>query len=293
MSVQMTLWGTPKFTSSPASGAGPSLSDLPASPTMRPSGPVPAPASPSVSPERAGGLTTSDISGPKCAASSRSAVLQSSLESRLQAALASTGSPLYDLTWKAWDMPSGPPICALRGSARRISDSVFTGAPWPTPCTQDGPHGGPNQGADRLPGAAALSGWPTPTTRDWKDGAADGTAPPNGLLGRVAWEAKGPAAITGWPTPCATDGSKADATAPVVWRRLMAGRQISASMAARLVGPARLTADGQMLIGSDAGTADGGRLSPEHSRWLMGYPGAWGSCAATVTPSSRRSRRRS
>ena len=281
MSVQMTLWGTPKFTSSPASGAGPSHSDLPASPTMRPSGPVPAPASPSVSPERAGGLTTSDISGPKCAASSRSAVLQSSLESRLQAALASTGSPLYDLTWKAWDMPSGPPICALRGSARRISDSVFTGAPWPTPCTQDGPHGGPNQGADRLPGAAALSGWPTPisndatgsthcysrgavalklpgaallagwptpTTRDWKDGAADGTAPPNGLLGRVAWEAKG---------------------------------------------PARLTADGRMLTGLDAGTADGGRLSPEHSRWLMGYPGAWDDCGATVMPSSRKSRRRS
>ena len=248
MSVQMTLWGTPKFTSSPASGAGPSLSDLPASPTMRPSGPVPVPASPLASPERAGGLTTSDISGPKCAASSRSAVLQSSLESRLQAALASTGSPLYDLTWKAWDMPSGPPICALRGSARRISDSVFTGAPWPTPCTQDGPHGGPNQGADRLPGAAALSGWPTPTTRDWKDGAADGTAPPNGLLGRVAWEAKG---------------------------------------------PARLTADGRMLTGLDAGMGNGGRLDPEHSRWLMGYPGAWDDCGATVMPSSRKSRRSS
>lgn len=291
MSVQMTLWDTAKFTSSPASEAGPSPSDLPASPTMRPSGPVPVPASPLASPERAGGLTTSDISGPKCAASSRSAALQSSLESRLRAAPGLTGSQLYALTWKTCAMPSGPPICALRGSVRRISDSGCIGAPWPTPCTQDGPHGGPNQGADRLPGAAALSGWPTPTTRDWKDGAADGTALPKGLLGRVAWEAKGPAPITGWPTPCATDGSKADATAPVVWRRLMAGRQISASMAARLVGPARLTADGQMLTGSDAGTADGGRLNPEHSRWLMGYPGAWDDCGATVMPSSRKSRK--
>jgi len=28
-------------------------------------------------------------------------------------------------------------------------------APWPTPCTQDGPNGGPSQGTDRLPGAAS------------------------------------------------------------------------------------------------------------------------------------------
>jgi hypothetical protein len=28
---------------------------------------------------------------------------------------------------------------------------------WPTPCGQDGPNGGPAQGADRLPGACALT----------------------------------------------------------------------------------------------------------------------------------------
>lgn len=279
MSVQMTLWDTAKLTSSRESGAGPSPSDLPASLTMPPSGLVPAPVSHFPLQAKAGAPPTSATFGPKCAASSRSAALQSSLESRLRAAPGLTGSPLYALTWKVWDMPSGPPICVLRGSARRISDSAFTGAPWPTPCTQDGPHGGPDQGADRLPGAAALSGWPTPisndatgsthcysrgavalklpgaalltgwptpTTRDWKDGAADGTAPPNGLLGRVAWEAKG---------------------------------------------PARLTADGRTLIGSDAGMGNGGRLNPEHSRWLMGYPGAWDDCGATVMPSSRKSRR--
>lgn len=32
-----------------------------------------------------------------------------------------------------------------------------------------------------------LIGWATPTTRDWKDGAAEGTAPINALLGRQAW----------------------------------------------------------------------------------------------------------
>jgi len=42
-----------------------------------------------------------------------------------------------------------------------------------------------------------LTGWPTPTTRDHKDGSADGTAPENGLLGRVAWNCKNsPARLT-------------------------------------------------------------------------------------------------
>ncbi len=266
MSVQMTLWDTAKLTSSRESGAGPSPSDLPASPTMPPSGLVPAPVSHFPLQGKAGAPPTSATFGPKCAASSRSAVLQRSLENRLRAAPGLTGSPLYALTWKTWAMPSGPPICALRGSARRISDSAFTGAPWPTPdagAMNDGQPWEANQARrDRmrerhhngngagltLAAAAQAAGWPTPTTRDWKDGAADGTAPPNGLLGRVAWEAKG---------------------------------------------PARLTADGRILIGSDAGMGNGGRLNPEHSRWLMGYPGAWDDCGATVMPSSRKSRRSS
>ncbi len=37
--------------------------------------------------------------------------------------MVASGSPLYELTWKSWDMPSGAPICALRASARRTSVS--------------------------------------------------------------------------------------------------------------------------------------------------------------------------
>ena len=37
----------------------------------------------------------------------------------------------------------------------------------------------------------------------------------------------------------------------------------------------------------------GDPLNPEHSRWLMGYPVAWGSCGATAMQSCRRSRRSS
>jgi hypothetical protein len=104
----------------------------------------------------------SDTSGQRCAGLSLSANLQSSLESRLQANLAETGSPEYALTWKHWDMQSGPLICALRASVRRTSDSGSIGV---------------------------QSGWPTPTTRDHKDGASVGTVPDNGLLGRVVWQA--------------------------------------------------------------------------------------------------------
>jgi hypothetical protein len=34
---------------------------------------------------------------------------------------------------------------------------------------------------------AQIATWPTPTTRDSKDGASDGTAPVNSLLGRQVW----------------------------------------------------------------------------------------------------------
>ncbi len=77
------------------------------------------------------GWPTSATSGRQSGPSSPSASLQLSLESRLQARMAGYGSPEYVLRWKNWDMLSGPPICALRGSAPRTSGKGCSG--WPTP----------------------------------------------------------------------------------------------------------------------------------------------------------------
>ena len=58
-------------------------------------------------------ISTNDTSGPLFTASSKSASLQSYLESRLRAALGGNGFPQCVLTWKHQDMPSGPPSFRL------------------------------------------------------------------------------------------------------------------------------------------------------------------------------------
>ena len=347
MFEQLTLWDSSSVISSQASAGGASPFVWRDGPTTAPCGPALAPASRSAAPGLDSAPQTSVTSGQSSPASSASAALQSSLESRLRARLDGRGSPLYALTWKEWDMESGPPICALRARGLRTSDSdsggegcepnadalksVMDGAAgtrnmtatrspaakmqvgngmtltdaasyagwptpsahgsqgesspdlervgekwvnrvtgrvlqtnlatdakllagWPTPCQLDGPNGGPGQGADRLPGAAALAGWTTPCSRDYRHPNAKPFSERGG-------------------------GTK--------------GEQLNNQVTHQLANPcpARWTSDGTLLTGSFAQMANGGQLNPEHSRWLMGYPAGWGSCAATVTRSSRKSLR--
>jgi len=123
-------------TSSRASAGGRRLFDWPDGPTLVQSGPGVVPVSRSLQQASEGGPPTAAIYGPTFADSSRSASLQQSLENRLRARTEGTGSPLYVLTWKRWAMRSGAPICALRASVRRKSDSDSGG--WQTPTTRDG-----------------------------------------------------------------------------------------------------------------------------------------------------------
>jgi hypothetical protein len=97
----------------------------------------------SVSPAKAKELKTSDTFGPLFDGLSPKNDLQQSLENRLRQAMDVNGCQEYVLTWKRWDMKSGPPICALRASGRRISGKGY-------------------------------SGWPTASSRDWKDTAGHG-----------------------------------------------------------------------------------------------------------------------
>jgi hypothetical protein len=156
---QQTLPGMTSAISSPVSVGGVMRSDLPVGPTTAPCGPDHALANLSAKQALERGLMTKDTYGRHSAGSSTSDDLQFALENRLRVSLVVTGSPEYALTWKQWDMESGPPICALRASARRTSGNDFGG--WPTPDYCSGSGGRVS--------SDPVAGWVTPSSRDWKD----------------------------------------------------------------------------------------------------------------------------
>ena len=286
----MTLKDSTSAIFSPASADGVSPCASQAGPMIDPCGPGAAPVSLSASPDAGMASATHDTCGPSSDASLRSAHLQSSLENRLRAALDVTGSPEYALTWKVWAMQSGPPICALRASARRTSDSGCGGRP--TPTRQDSASSGAagySTESGRHPGttltdAARFAGWPTARQTD----GSKSVRTDQGAMNEVARKG-GPqdldcaAHLAGWATPAARD-----------WKSESATEEFDAPRDEHPRGkPLSYQARGATTSGSPAPTEKRGALNPALSRWLMGLPTAWDDCGATVTPSSRKSRRRS
>lgn len=106
---------------------------------------------------------------------------------------------------------------------------------------------------------------------------------------RASVRRKCDSASSGWPTPTTIDNNQ---VAGVGAAANHPSRGTTLGGAARLSSPVRLTATGEMLTGCSAGMESGGQLNPDLSRWLMGLPDEWASCAPTATPSLRRSRKR-
>lgn len=239
------------------------------------------------------GLLTSGTSGRTGITSSASAALQEFLESKLRAKTRILGSTLYALTWKPWVTPSGQSRFRLRASVPRTSETARTG--WRSPNTVDAKLGNRNgPGQVQLCHQVLLAGWPTAR-------ASDGEKNVRTLEGALSEiERKGSpqdlcmaAVLAGWGTPTA---SEPGGTGEQYLARCegKTGNTFPAMLThqVQMVGPARLTASGLLLTGSDAGMDGGGQLSPEHPRWLMGLPSVWDDCMVTAMQSMRKPRAR-
>jgi len=267
---------TTNATSSPESADGLSPCGGPDSKMPEESGPAPVPVSRFRALAKDRATPMSGTCGPLFTASSPSAVLQRSLESKLRARMDVNGSPEFALTWKTWDMPAGEPICALRASEHRTGGKGCIG--WPTPQANKNtknskdPQRMKENGAQTcLADAAHLCHWSTPTVQD----SANNAGPSQ--FDRNTHPLNVQATLAAWPTARAQDAESA-------------GMRHSRGVADTLSAKA-----GQDASRSNAGTARpaGFRLNPRFSLWLMGYPAAWASCGERVMQSFQKSRRRS
>ena len=192
--------------SSPESADGLSPCDGQDSKTPEESGPVPVPVSRFRALAKDRATPMSGTCGPLFTASSPSAVLQRSLESKLRARMDVNGSPEFALTWKTWDMPAGEPICALRASERRTAGKGCIG--WPTPQANKNtknskdPQRMKENGAQTcLADAAHLCHWSTPTVQD----SANNAGPSQ--FDRNTHPLNVQATLAAWPTARANDGT--------------------------------------------------------------------------------------
>lgn len=264
--------------SSLASASGRTLFDAQDGQTIEESGQGLVPASRSPQPGRGKERQTSGISGQRGSVSSRSAALTRSLANKLAEEAGRLGSTMFALTWIEQTTSRGYLVCRLAASARRISERGCSS--WPTPMSTDDQRG--QRSRDGKRGASPvelMAGWRSPRMNDYKGGVTGESGsqrdPANYFLADQV------SMLTPWATPKASDGSGGRTT------------MTDGGGNAHLDIQARSTASGETPNGSPVEMGRRGQLNPELPRWLMGLPREWDDCAATATPSSRRSQKRS
>jgi hypothetical protein len=209
-------------------------------------------------------------------------------------------------------MKSGPPICALRASARPIGDSGFIGWPspvaqqvngtplsdvnmvaqlsllaWQTPKAHDGEWASPRTSGRPIEksthlqtqAAAVLKGWATPNTMDHLASSNLSARKTKGGCANLKDQVE---QLRGWATLRARDHKNNG----VSIARAAKGVADSLDLQCKLV--CRSGTDPQSLL--DARMDRGAYvLNPAHSLWLMGYPSEWENFAEPATASSHNS----
>lgn len=257
--------------SSPASEDGATLSDLQDGPILARVGLSVVHANLSARQAKGAGLLMSGTYGPPLIGSSPNVDQSQSLANKLRARLDSRGSTLFTLTWKERRTPAGQLIYALRASGLRTFAKDCTSVPTPR-CVTGGAEsttrkqelGRTESGGGDLQAIAQLASVPTPRSEDSQCAGAH-RGKPDTLHSQ--------ANLANVATPSQRD-----------WKDSVTGENPDGSERLRLdtlPRQAQLADGGEIVTGGTGKTKSSGQLNPDYSRWLQGFPAAWGNCADT------------
>lgn len=194
-----------------------------------------------------------DTYGPNGSASSKSADLQLSLESKLQTRLPTGGLTMFIKGWKRKATPSGRLYCQLAALARP-TDETDCGL-WPT-CRASNAM---NDDAETVRRNVAEKGY----------------------------KARLEQAVALWATPSARDYKGMNDKQNTL-KKIKEGKRAHMGQL-----PNQVMIYGKMQNGSTAQTERKGTLNPEFAFWLMGIPNEWASSIVQGMQSFRKSQRRS